>query len=532
MQMCGSHVTEKRGILLSVKPRSGSADLLVLDLWDARGMLEGDGLVGVGRTLAGVGFEPAVGQSSGRPAVSSDNPLFWSGIEIQDAPQRGRLRPTRTWACRLTTSTTGVHAGFTLFEAAVLSSGVNTVQITLGPPVSNRSDVLDAWSSWAGLILEQAGTALYEHLRPGLAAITTVAAGRPAPWRNDLVRRVVDDKQLLLGWRTWFSPERVEIHGRAVLLNLPDVAWALDDGGIGHRLASPASSLVRGEREIFAGVWDYVDTRQLTLAWPRAATRRAQAPPAQPATKVAASVTPQTQLEKLIREYLRPRLRDAGFKAAGPTFRRMVNGNWQIVNVQRDTRPIGSIRFVINLGVASRRAAAADVEEWETRHLSCWECDLQWRLGALVHNGYDYWWSIDAQTPLAPLGNELVQYLESTAIPQLEKYASDGAIRDRWLDGRSTGLNWSTRLRLRRLLEALGPRELLDEIPLEDDEGDRKRAAQQTAWMHGVLRDAGFEQIAGKPNEWLAPPDWPEQAKRLRERLDSPSGGTDVDQRH
>lgn len=525
-------VIEKlRGILLSVKPRSGPADLLVLNLWDARGMLEGDGLVGVGRALAGVGLEPVVGQASGSPSLSSDNPLFWSGIEIQDTPERGRLRPIRTWACRLTTSSGTVPSGFALFEAGVLSPAVNTVQITLGPPVGNRTDTVDAWSSWAGLLLEQAGTALYEHVHPVLAAITTVAPGRPAPWRNDLVRRVIDDNQLVVGWRTWFSPERVEIHGRDVLMDIPDMAWALEDGGIGHGLGAPASALVRGQREIFAGVWDYADTRRLTLAWPRAATRPAPAQPEQPST-VGTLVTPQTQLEELIRQYLRPRLRKAGFRAAGPTFRRMVSGNWQIVNVQWDSRPIGSIRFAINLGVASRRAAAADIEGWETRHLSHWECDLHWRLGALVHNGHDHWWSIDAQTPLAPLGNQLVQYLESAAFPQLDKYASDEAIRDQWLAGRSTGLSWSIRLRLRRLLAALGPRELLDEIPLEDEEGDRKRAEEHTAWMSGVLRDAGFEQIAGKPNEWLAPPDWPEQAKRLREQHDSPTRESGVDRHH
>jgi hypothetical protein len=180
----------------------------------------------------------------------------------------------------------------------------------------------------------------------------------------------------------------------------------------------------------------------------------------------------------------------------------------------------------INLGVASRRAAAADTANWQTHRLSHWECDLQWRLGALVYNGHDHWWSVDAQTRLAPLGHELVQHLERAAFPQLDKYATDEAMRDLWLSGRSSGLNWSTRLRLRRLLEALGPRELLDEIPLEDDEGDRKRAEQNTAEIHKVLREGGFQQVADKPNEWLAPADWPEQARQLREREDPANDDT------
>jgi len=165
-----------------------------------------------------------------------------------------------------------------------------------------------------------------------------------------------------------------------------------------------------------------------------------------------------------------------------------------------------------------------DIADWQTQRLSHWECDLEWRLGALVHNGHDHWWSIDAQTPLAPLGNELVQHLESAAFPQLDKYATDEAMRDLWLEGRSTGLTWSTRLRLRRLLEALGPRELLDEIHLDDDEGDRKRGEQNAAELHKLLSDAGFQQV--KPNEWLAPADWPERARQLRERQDPANDNT------
>jgi hypothetical protein len=121
---------------------------------------------------------------------------------------------------------------------------------------------------------------------------------------------------------------------------------------------------------------------------------------------------------------------------------------------------------------------------------------------------------------LAPLGNELVQHRDSAAFQQLDNYATDEALRDRWLGARSTGLNWITRLRLCRLLGTLGPRELLDDIQLEDDEGDRQRAEQTAAEFHQVLSEAGFRQVAGKPNEWLAPADWPERARQLRERED------------
>src|SRR5437879_1777636 len=88
------------------------------------------------------GFNPSSDRSSGNPSVPSDEPLFWSGIEVHDTPQRGRLQPTRTWACRLMASTSTEHAGFALFEAAVLSPAVNTIQVTLGPPAGGDSEAI------------------------------------------------------------------------------------------------------------------------------------------------------------------------------------------------------------------------------------------------------------------------------------------------------------------------------------------------------------------------------------------------------
>jgi hypothetical protein len=168
---------------------------------------------------------------------------------------------------------------------------------------------------WAGAILERAGAVLYERARPAVAAIMSVAAGRAAPWRNDLVRRIVDGKQLVVGWRTWFSPERVEIHWQDVLLDLPDTAWLLDDGGIGHGLHAPITSLVHGQPQMFAAAWDYLDARALVPAGPRGTTRPVQRD-AQPAAPIVTPVTPGMQLDKLTREY--PDARQRGLPAAGP----------------------------------------------------------------------------------------------------------------------------------------------------------------------------------------------------------------------
>jgi hypothetical protein len=139
-----------------------------------------------------------------------------------------------------------------------------------------------------------------------------------------------------------------------------------------HRLDVTIQAFLHGERQTHGALWGYVDGRDLRIAWPPPRDSRSAA--RLPRDLLAPGVPPataNTQLERLIRDYLRPRLREAGFSAAGGTFRRMVNGNWQIVNLQRSRHsPVGTIRFAINLGVASRRAAAVDSADWRTRRLS------------------------------------------------------------------------------------------------------------------------------------------------------------------
>jgi hypothetical protein len=99
--------------------------------------------------------------------------------------------------------------------------------------------------------------------------------------------------------------------------------------------------------------------------------------------------------------------------------------------------------------------------------------DCQWRqrLGFLMPNHRDEWWSIEAATSIESLGKRICESLENLAIPEIDRYIQDQALRDLWLSGHSPGLtNFQRLMNLSVLMKALGPqtkaelivRELLD----------------------------------------------------------------------
>jgi Domain of unknown function (DUF4304) len=94
-----------------------------------------------------------------------------------------------------------------------------------------------------------------------------------------------------------------------------------------------------------------------------------------------------------------PWLRERGFRKRRNRFRRDVDGAWQVVDFQasqwgnRD-----DVRFTINLWVGVPDLATEE---------SAGDPQLEQRIGALTGAGEDHWWSVDADTNVPRLAEEL-----------------------------------------------------------------------------------------------------------------------------
>lgn len=58
----------------------------------------------------------------------------------------------------------------------------------------------------------------------------------------------------------------------------------------------------------------------------------------------------------------------------------------------------------------------------------------------LLPQKQDYWWQINDSTFLPDLVNEIVDVLNTVAIPEMKKWISDQSLEDFWMNGISSGL--------------------------------------------------------------------------------------------
>jgi hypothetical protein len=121
-------------------------------------------------------------------------------------------------------------------------------------------------------------------------------------------------------------------------------------------------------------------------------------------------VTARAKYDLMIRDEVGPWLRERGFKKRRNSFRRSDDAGWQVIEFQASQwGSCDDVRFTINLWVGVAEFAEAEAE-----------AQVQERIGALLPDGEDHWWSLDTTTNLAALGDELRNVLVGQAMPWLE----------------------------------------------------------------------------------------------------------------
>jgi hypothetical protein len=87
------------------------------------------------------------------------------------------------------------------------------------------------------------------------------------------------------------------------------------------------------------------------------------------------------------------------------------------------------------------------------------------RLGFLLPQHSDVWWTIDKDTDIHALGNALVDMVRNIAVPEVIRHVSDDNLMTLWLSGKSPGLTNTQRLEyLTVLLKNKGWDDLLYKI--------------------------------------------------------------------
>jgi hypothetical protein len=167
---------------------------------------------------------------------------------------------------------------------------------------------------------------------------------------------------------------------------------------------------------------------------------------------------PSQLFAKILSGWVAPILASHGWVRKKQFFFKKQGDSWGVISFQKSSKTNkDEIVFTINLAVISgtlqKFFSARTIEEPSLTD-SHWRC----RIGALLAENLDKWWVISNATSLEELKNELSSCLTNVAVPQIEKYLDDSALRDLWLKGYSPGLTEFQRLRyLSVLLKTIGP---------------------------------------------------------------------------
>jgi hypothetical protein len=225
---------------------------LTLGLWNCRGLRADEDIVGMLGILRELGLESASGMyGDGRPSEPAGDLAAFVAARLRDSRQGTlsegkdlpyfRLEPRRGMSFALLhPSMPGLRGGGSVQLSHPVIWDV-VIHAYVGS-YDSGSDPREADSAFMGELLERIGDSLYELARPAIAYLVAEAFDED----TGVDPQHPDRRRLIVGWRTWFGPAYVDHWGREWLLQLPDGATELDDGGVKHSLEASAFEVVRG----------------------------------------------------------------------------------------------------------------------------------------------------------------------------------------------------------------------------------------------------------------------------------------------
>lgn len=171
----------------------------------------------------------------------------------------------------------------------------------------------------------------------------------------------------------------------------------------------------------------------------------------------------------MLKSIIGPGLKNHGFQIQNNSFFKTIGKNVGIVDFQKsNNKEIDKLSFTVNIGVVSYNLLKFTNQVEEIRKLDIWDAQWNVRLGQLMPEKKDTWWAIHESTNVEQLGRDLLDVIENLALPEINKYIRDDALRDLWLSGKSPSLTDLQRLMyLSYFLKTIGPIELLGKTTQE-----------------------------------------------------------------
>jgi len=140
----------------------------------------------------------------------------------------------------------------------------------------------------------------------------------------------------------------------------------------------------------------------------------------------------------MIREHVAPELRRMGFRGSGQSFMLPSEDHWVLLGFQKSrSSSAEAVRFTVNITVVSKqewaqaREHASYLPERPTPNTSYGTFTRWKRIGRLLPDGWDRWWTLSSGSSTASIAAEVLDTIRIYALPaihqQLEASRSDQA---------------------------------------------------------------------------------------------------------
>lgn len=148
------------------------------------------------------------------------------------------------------------------------------------------------------------------------------------------------------------------------------------------------------------------------------------------------------------------RLRDHGFRTTGGVARLIENGNSGVIEFQKSGRSTAESKtFTINIGIALGSLIGRTSKK-PISHCSVAECHAHLRLSELRDPGSDLWWTVTGNAIDEAVLAEVLDRLETDALPLIRRGVAGGGLAAMWRSGESLGTPEARRTQYLRWLDA------------------------------------------------------------------------------
>jgi len=142
---------------------------------------------------------------------------------------------------------------------------------------------------------------------------------------------------------------------------------------------------------------------------------------------------------------LKASLKPHGYSKNGSTFRLRSNETVRVISLQSSTKSTSVFaKVTVNLGV---HVLALQDPERPEKNPSVWSPHWNQRIGHLMPENRDIWWSIYSAQESVSVASEIARCVEQYGLPSLAQVATVKALRQLWESGRSPGLTEVQRIR-------------------------------------------------------------------------------------